>query len=218
MNSIIKTKQVNITILFGDSVVSFIQDKTPEIRRKIIELYDDQPIINQFPDFIGFIAPKSQISIVAETKRIIISNQEIKEFKARNLENFLILIDYINKLINKDIKAFGFNYSFFINITGEDSDEIKRLLEIINLEKLGIKNEKLIGGGINIAYEEDEIRIQMVSSPVYSDDTKKMIGQDIQTNIHFYKNKLDAFSDLSEKFSKFHDEMEKKINSIFDGK
>ncbi len=212
----IQTKQVNITQLFEENVVPHAQVKITDIRNQVIEIWNKEPIITQFPDVIGLIEPTDQITLTVQNKRIIIANQQIIELIARSNDKFIRLVVDCNKIINKPIKAFGFNYSFQLSL---DKSEIKKFRSInqslVNIKKLKINEDKYIGNGLNICYMDGRQRIQLIGMPMYSEDLKQVLSLDFQINVHFFVSILPKFRDLQDKFIKHHSKIVKKLREIY---
>lgn len=209
----IETKQINIVQVYEENVLDITQLKMMDIRNTIIELWDKQPIINQFPDLVAIIEPAQQLSCVVQNRRVTISNQDVtKDFNSRDLENYIRFVIKFSEIISKPLKAFGFNYSFLFNFP------IENLLEIQN-KNIGFINnpskEDLIGGGVNFSYMKEGDRIQIVSTPIYGEDLKSMISLDIQVNVHFFRDTMPGFSDLITLFKKHHDQLKEQVGAIF---
>lgn len=208
-----ETKQINIVQVYEENVLDIAQLKITDIRNMFIELWEKKPIITQFPDLIAIVEPTQQLNCVIQDRKVTITNQDIgKEFGSRDLENFIRFVEKFPKIMGKPLKAFGFNYSFFFSFPEEKAVEIKKR----NTELISDPNgEKLIGGGINMAYMEGDARVQIISTPIYGEDLKDMIGLNIQTNVHFLKNSILPFSELISLFKKWHDKLGEKVNNIF---
>jgi len=217
--SIIQTKQVNITQVYEEGILDIVQLKIVDIRNKIIELWDKQPIITQFPDMVAIAEPTEQLSCIIQGKKVIISNENIKEFKARDLDNFIKFVISFSKILGKPLKVFGFNYTFLFDFPPDKITEIRtKNKNLLNFESLSIKKDDFLGNGINVAFMQDSNRVQIVSTPNYDDTLKNVINLIIQTNIHFYKNEIPAFSDLMTEFKNHHDKLIEKIDQIFSEK
>ena len=130
----------------------------------------------------------------------------------------MLFITKLNKTLGKSLEAFGFNYSFLFKFSEENKGNIiKNNIELINIDKIKLNpRESLLGAGINISYINDDTnKIQIISTPIYDESLKEMVGLTIQSNVHFYKNSLFEFSDLYKTFKIQHDGIIEKINNIF---
>lgn len=210
---LIETKQINIVQVYEENIFNIAQLKITDIKNKIIELWDKVPVITQFPDLIAIIEPTQQLSCIVQNKKATISNQDItNDFNGRDLENYIRFVGKFPEIIGKSLKVFGFNYSFFINFPNE------KLVDIRNKNILLINNptqEELLGGGINFSYIFNGDRLQIVSTPIYGDDLKNMIGLGVQTNVHFFKNEIPPFADFLKLFKSYHEELKKQVDNIF---
>ena len=126
----IETKQVNITAVFAEDVLSLAQTKVSEIRSKVIELWDESPIVTQFPELVALIIPKEQISVTIQNKAIIIANQNIKPFEERDIEKFLQLVRNVLEILPKPMTAYGYNYHFSSVIEGKEIETTTEESEI----------------------------------------------------------------------------------------
>ena len=143
----IQTKQINVAIAYAEDVLSFAQTKTVDIRTKIIELWDKQPIIQQFPDIIAILEPIQQLNIVIQNRKVIISNNEIKPLEGREIDKFLQLARDVSKILSKKMAAYGYNYTFVCSISEDDKKIVdSRMREIINFDKIGIAGADFISG------------------------------------------------------------------------
>lgn len=218
----IQTKQVNITQSYEESISDIVQLKIVDIRNKIIELWDKQPIIAQFPDVVAITEPTQQLNCVVQGKKAIISNQDIaKDFEGRDLDNFIRFVISFSKTIGKPIKAFGFNYTFLLDFS-DDKDKLSKIKEkdksFLNLSNLKIEDKDFLGNGINFSYMKDKDRIQIVSMPNYDETLKNVISLVIQTNVHFYEDKIPEFADLIARFKDYHKILRKKLDQIYNEK
>ena len=212
----IETKQVNITAVHAEDVLSLAQTKVSEIRAKIIELWDDAPIVTQFPELIALIVPKEQVSITIQNRVITVANQDIKSFDTRNIEKFLQLVRAITEILPKPIVAYGYNYNFLVQTESENTDDAKKILnDIINFDNLSIEKENVLGSGLNLSYLDGDIRHQVVITPQFSNDLKTLIAYPSSCNIHFVDIKLPDYSILLDSFKKEHNARLDFIKNIF---
>ncbi|MDO8524654.1 MAG: hypothetical protein Q7R99_03425 [bacterium] len=215
----IQTKQVNITQAYEESISDIVQLKIVDIRNKVIELWDKQPIITQFPDMVAIIEPTQQLNCVVQGKKSIISNQDIaKEFEGRDLDNFIRFVISFSKTIGRPLKAFGFNYTFLLDFS-DYKDKLSEIREknksFLNLSNLEIENKDFLGNGINISYMKDKDRIQIISMPNYDEALASVVSLVIQTNVHFYEDKIPEFADLIVIFRDYHRVLVEKLNQIY---
>lgn len=218
----IQTKQVNITQAYEEGISDIVQLKIVDIRNKIIELWDKQPIIAQFPDIVAITEPTQQLSCVVQGKKAIISNQDIaKEFEGRDLENFIRFVISFSKIIGKPIKAFGFNYTFLLGFS-EDKEKLSKIRgknkSFLNLSNLKIEDKDFLGNGINLSYMRDQDRIQIVSVPNYDETLKNVVNLVIETNVHFFESKIPEFADLIARFKDYHNILIEKLNEVYNEK
>ncbi|MDP3041684.1 MAG: hypothetical protein Q8N62_02985 [Candidatus Omnitrophota bacterium] len=211
----IETKQINITTAYSEGIASVAQIKTIDIRNQIIELWDKQPIISQFPDFVTIIEPTQQVTIVIQGRIVTVSNQEVKKFETRDLENFLRLVLRTNEILQKPIAAFGYNYTFLIPVNAEDRPKIdSKIKKNINLTEMGVPEKDFITGGINLCYMKSSLRIQIITMPQFAEDLKNPIAFVVQCNVHFSQQKLPAFAELLGSFKDEHSYLEKEVEKI----
>lgn len=212
----IETKQINITTVYPEDILYVAQTKVSEIRNKIIELWDDAPIITQFPEVIAIIAPKKQISITIQNRVIVISDQNIIPFESRDIENLLRLVKYILGLIPGKFTAYGYNFNYIFPIN--DSNQAlfsEKINNIMNFETLSIDSANVLGCGLNFAYEENNTRYQIVASPQFAEDLKNPVSFISQFNVHFFKDELPEYSLLSESFISEHKNRKDFLSKIF---
>ena len=201
----IQTKQINVAIAYAEDVLSFAQTKTVDIRTKIIELWDKQPIIQQFPDIIAILETIQQLNIVIQNRKVIISNNEIKPLEGREIDKFLQLARDVSKILSKKMAAYGYNYTFVCSISEDDKKIVdSRMREIINFDKIGIAGADFISGGLNFIYKDSDKRLQISITPQFADDVNKLSAFVIQSNTHFAKDKLPDYSELFEGFKEEH--------------
>ena len=210
-----QTKQINVTIAYAEDVLSFAQIKTIDIRNKIIELWDKQPIITQFPDIIAILEPTQQLNITIQNRKVIIANHDIKPFEARELEKFLQLVRSIVEILSKKIVAYGYNYTFICPVTNEDKDAVDfRIKEIVNFEKINIPNTNIIAGGLYVIYKEVDKRLQISIAPQFADDVNQLSSFVIQCNVHFPVDQLPIFSELFNNFKNEHDNRKSFVENL----
>ena len=205
-NMEIQTKQINVVIAYAEDVLSFAQIKTIDIRNKIIELWDKQPIITQFPDIIAILEPAQQLNITIQNRKVIIANNEISPFEARELDKFLQLVRSVGEILSKKIMAYGYNYTFICPISSENRDVVdSRMKEIVNFEEIGISNTNIVAGGLNVIYKDTGKRLQISVAPQFADDVNQLSSFVIQCNVHFTIDQLPVFSELYNTFKSEHD-------------
>lgn len=210
------TKQVNITLAQSEDVVALTQIKIVDLRNKIIELFDKQPIISQFPDVVAIVEPVNQLSTVVQSKKVIISNQEVKDFNGRDIEKLMQFANFFREVINKPLIGYGFNYTFILDIEAGTEDAIKgKNTSLINIDSLGIAATDLISSGVNISYIEGGKRFQIISTPLFEEKIQKMIALSVQTNVHFSQDALPGFTELVSSFKQCHDSIKSKVDNIF---
>ena len=212
----IETKQINIVAVHSENILSMAQIKTNDIRLKIIELWDKQPIISQFPELVTVIEPTHQITIIMQGKMATVANQEVKEFEARDLENFLRLTLKTNELLEKPIAAFGFNYTFLIPSNVSDvAQAIKAKMKAnMSLSSMKIPEPDFIAGGVNLSYMKSAERVQISITPQFTDDLKTpglFIGQ---CNLHFFKNAFPDLAELLKSYKEAHDYLKSEVTKI----
>ncbi len=212
----IETKQINITTAHSEDVLSVAQIKINDIRLKIIELWDKQPIISQFPDIITVVEPTQQIAIAMQGKMVTISNQEIKSFETRDLENLIRLVLKTNELIDKPIIAFGYNFTFLVPIaTPADGLTIKNKMKTnISLTSMEIPEADFLAGGVNLSYMKSSERVQITIIPQFAEDLKNPIAFIGQCNLHFFKDALPSLTDLVASFNLEHGYLKGEIDKI----
>jgi len=201
----IQTKQINVTLAYAEDVLSFAQIKTVEIRNIIIDLWDKQPIIQQFPDIIAILEPTQQLNIVIQNRKVIIANNEIKPFDARELDKFLQLVRSVGDILSKKIIAYGYNYTFICPVNEESKDAADRIKQIIDFEKIGISGTDIIAGGLNVIYKDADKQLQVSVAPQFVDNVDQLAFFIIQCNVHFSVDQLPIFSELYSNFKKEHD-------------
>ena len=212
----IETKQISIVQVYDEPVTDMAQLKIADIRNKIIELWERTPTITQFPDLVAIIDPIGQLSAVVEGRKVTVSYQDSKEFASRDIEKFALFIIETRKILSKPLKAFGFNYAFFIDFSDDVSKMNELNKKLVSTESLKIKQESLIGNGLNVSYTDGDDRIQIMCNPVYDVETlKTVIGLEVQTNVHFAKNEMPAFSEFVSSYKTYHEKLKEKLISIF---
>jgi len=212
----IETKQINIATVHSENILSMAQAKTNDIRLKIIELWNKQPIISQFPELVTIIEPTQQIAIIMQGKMVTVSNQEVKEFGARDLEGFLRLVLKTNELLEKPISAFGYNYTFLVPSNASDvASAIKTKMKAnMSLPSMKISEDDFIAGGVNLSYMKSVERVQISITPQFTDDLKTPALFVGQCNLHFFKNTFPDLANLLKSYKESHDYLKGEVNKI----
>ncbi len=209
----IDTRPVNVTLLFQEEIFSFGMIKISDLNTLMVTVLEGTPSITQFPGLIAVVHPETQISIIIEGKRIVISNGEAKPFDARKIDEFLkIVVKTFDIFSSKPIDAYGFNY-LYTNTTEIAEHKASLLHSLVDTAPLGIQAAGLVGIGVNIAFKEEAKRIQLQISPAYSVSTDEISGIESTCNIHIPSAVLPPFDELSKDFKKYHAEMLEKVRT-----
>lgn len=182
---------INLTLLFNNNLQ--IPGVDP-FKQKSKDVYgiDTEPVISQFPDVLALILPSNQVSMVAEGKRIIVSNSGIGPIANRNVDKLISFVNGINSLVtNNDLKAYGFNYDYTLEITGVTGP-------ILNLYKsVFINNEESLttklGGEIlsvnqSLTFEHNGSRAQFTFNPLLDESLNLTNKLNLFANVHHLGN------------------------------
>ncbi len=206
----VDTRQVNMTFVFSDEVLSLAHLKVADLRTLVLEIFESEPVITQFPDVIAVIHPATQTNLLIERNRLIFTNGDLKPFESRDIDKFTQLAIKIYQLfVSKQLVAYGFNYSFVVST--EEQTAFKQN-ELCTVTSLGILPEEIVGMGLHVTYKREGVRYQIQSIPVYGMEVGAINGLEANCNIHYFSMPFPTgLVDLVAQFRQGHDQMREVI-------